>query len=992
MLDSTKSQRPVYAELANRSIAPEPWRDGIGVRIYLAKIRQQRLMIVRLMLLGAIMVSLAGLAYSLVRTPAFTASSELLISNTTLQLSGPDAVVTQIFVENTLIQSAIEILKSSRVLERAVDRLGLENIELILPKSLNIRQLALSQIFAPEPERSETSRRQTALTALRSNITVNRVGASQIISVRGRALTAEDAARLTNEITESFVREQNDTNAVVSTSAALRERIKVLGPTARIISDAAPPNRKDGPTGGVMLMLAAIVGATLGMSIGLAITIFDRRVRSAEQLAVTSSAECFGYLPRMMDRRDLRWQNGGRFGVWMLRKFRKLSPYAHALHCPDAELADSILRRAVLRRARSAVLERSGSVPHFVGVTSCRRGEGKTTLAATWAGLIAGDGSRVLLIDASRDDAALSNNLTPNETQGLYQLLRGGAVPGDLIRAEFRPNLDFLPSGQVVGNIDTQWVNLVDLVSASGDCSYEWVIIDLPALTPVADVRSAGQIVDELLIVVEWGRTSEVQFEQALQSLGPVRNKILGAVINKTPWASFDSEARVDQRAVRNTSTDSDIRNPGGLGQLWKKFCGLSIVLGFALALAVSPAFGDDYRLGISDRLKIKVQEWPDLGGEYTVTADGSVSLPLVGDINAAGLHVKDLAREISDRLQRRAGGAERPFAAIEIIQFRPFSILGDVQRPGEYPYRPGLTVLQAIGIAGGYYRPTDPGLLRLERDIALARGDIRTLSLKQSRLVARVARLTAALGGQENVPIPPELMNQKDNPTISAIVESERAALAMENDTARSEASALEDIRSLYQREIGSLRGQVDALTQEQGAIQQQLKELRALSAKGLALTPTLLTLERTLAQIVNEQMSAETAIVRAEENITLAEQRVREHAIERNRTNTRDLQQAKDEIAEVRARIGTAGDLLSEAQFTAPAEARERLMEKGQRASFTLVRKDGEILREITADETTVIEPNDVIKIPLIGLKPVAASSYVDVSRVERSQEIEP
>ena len=109
----------------------------------------------------------------------------------------------------------------------------------------------------------------------------------------------------------------------------------------------------------------------------------------------------------------------------------------------------------------------------------------------------------------------------------------------------------------------------------------------------------------------------------------------------------------------------------------------ITIALGIALTVAAAPAFGDDYRLGISDRLKIKVQEWPDLNGEYAVTPDGSVSLPLIGNVDAAGLRIKDIAQDISDRLQRRAEGAERPLAAIEIIQFRPFSIVGDVQRPG---------------------------------------------------------------------------------------------------------------------------------------------------------------------------------------------------------------------------------------------------------------------------------------------------------------------
>jgi Mrp family chromosome partitioning ATPase/capsular polysaccharide biosynthesis protein len=563
MLDSTKSKRPVFVELEPRPVAPEPWRDGIGFRVFLTKVRQQRLMIVRLILLGSIMMCVAGLAYSLVRTPAFTASSELLILNTTLQLSGPEAVVTQILVENSLIQSAIEMLKSGKVLERVIGRLGLENIELILPKSRSISDLAPSHLFASQRELSETSRRQAALEALRSNIKVNRVGASQIISVRGRALTAADAARLTNEVAGSFVQEQNDTNAVITTSAALRVRIKVLGPTARIISEAVPPDTRDWPTASVALALSVIVGGALGMGVGLVITFFDRRVRSVDQLVAAISAECFGYLPRMKSWRGLETRAGGLFGAWTGWTGRKLSLSPLAQEYRHAESA-AILRRAVLRGARSAVLERSGNVPHLVGVTSCGRAEGKTTFAANWAGLIAGDGSRVLLIDASCDDATLSNSLTSGNAKGLYQLLRGEAVPGEVIRAEVRPNIDLLPRGQLVGNIDIHWFNLVHAIKACGDCSYDWVIFDLPALMPVAEVRSAAQIVDELLVVVEWGHTSVAQLEQALHALGPVRDKILGTVINKTPWSSLDSESRVEHHADRSASAGDDGRKPNG--------------------------------------------------------------------------------------------------------------------------------------------------------------------------------------------------------------------------------------------------------------------------------------------------------------------------------------------------------------------------------------------------------------------------------------------
>jgi protein involved in polysaccharide export with SLBB domain len=418
-----------------------------------------------------------------------------------------------------------------------------------------------------------------------------------------------------------------------------------------------------------------------------------------------------------------------------------------------------------------------------------------------------------------------------------------------------------------------------------------------------------------------------------------------------------------------------------------KAFREIMVALSIALALAVKSAAAEEYRLGIADRVKIKVQEWPDLGGEYAVTAEGFVSVPLVGNINVVGLRLDDLAREISDRLQRRGGdGAGRSFAAVEIVQYRPFSILGDVQRPGAYPYRPGLTVLEAVGIAGGFYRP-EIGLLRLDRDMASAKGDLRTLSLKQNRLLAREARLTATLAGREDVPLSPEFVDQKDNPAISAIMEGERAALALDRNTERSEKQALEEVRSLYQREIESLHGQIDALAQERESVSEQLKQLRALSAKGLALTPTLFTLERSLAQVVNEQMSTGTAIVKAQENITLAEQQARDRSLKRNRDNEKDLQQTKDELAEVRARIRTAGDLLTEAQITAPAEARERLAERNQKSGFVLVRKDGKTTREIAADETTPVLPDDIIKVPMIRSQPQAWTSSINVSRAEGS-----
>ena len=409
----------------------------------------------------------------------------------------------------------------------------------------------------------------------------------------------------------------------------------------------------------------------------------------------------------------------------------------------------------------------------------------------------------------------------------------------------------------------------------------------------------------------------------------------------------------------------------------------MALSLMVILATPSAPVRADDFRLGVSDRVKIKVQEWPDISGEYTVTPDGAVSLPLIGNIKASGLRLNDLAKEISDRLQERSKGAERVLTAVEIAQHRPFAIMGDVQRPGEYPYRPGLTVVEAISIAGGYYRP-ELGLLRFGRDAAIANGDIRTQSAKLKRLIAHEARLRASFDGRQDIPLPPELAKQKGDAEISAIMKNEQDALALENEMKRSEMAALESIKLLYENEIETLHGHTQALTQEGDSIGTQLKELRSMASRGLALAPTVFSLERSLAQVQSQQMATETAVVRAKESITLAQQRVTDVQQERRRVATKELDKIRDEIAEAHTKIETATQLLDEAQTRAPAEVRERLSPDVERPSFTILRRDGETMREVVADEKTLVAPGDVIKIPTIRL-PIDRSSVVSLSRAD-------
>lgn len=121
---------------------------------------------------------------------------------------------------------------------------------------------------------------------------------------------------------------------------------------------------------------------------------------------------------------------------------------------------------------------------------------------------------------------------------------------------------------------------------------------------------------------------------------------------------------------------------------------------------SASPNSGT-YILGPTDRVRVKVYGEPDVAGEYEVDAGGYVSVPLAGHIKAAGLTTRQLERSITTALSK--GIVRDPRVNVEIALYRPFYILGEVKKSGEYPYRVGMTVLDAIASAGGFtYRANE--------------------------------------------------------------------------------------------------------------------------------------------------------------------------------------------------------------------------------------------------------------------------------------------
>lgn len=107
------------------------------------------------------------------------------------------------------------------------------------------------------------------------------------------------------------------------------------------------------------------------------------------------------------------------------------------------------------------------------------------------------------------------------------------------------------------------------------------------------------------------------------------------------------------------------------------------------------------YRLGPGDKLAVKVFGQDDLSGEFEIGADGQLSMPLIGQVDAAGLTVAELRARMVELYNENY--LVDPQVTIEVANYRPFFILGQVRNPGSFPYQSGLNMRQAVALAGGY-------------------------------------------------------------------------------------------------------------------------------------------------------------------------------------------------------------------------------------------------------------------------------------------------
>jgi exopolysaccharide production protein ExoF len=398
---------------------------------------------------------------------------------------------------------------------------------------------------------------------------------------------------------------------------------------------------------------------------------------------------------------------------------------------------------------------------------------------------------------------------------------------------------------------------------------------------------------------------------------------------------------------------------------------GVVVAAGLGAFLASSSlAAADDYRLGIMDKLKIRVAEWQTadgsirdwsvVSGDYTVGPSGSISLPFVGDMPASGKTTDAIAQEIGTALQKQFALKDRPSASVELSEFRPVYLSGDVEKPGEYPFAPNLTIVKAVSLAGGLRR-ADAGQ-RFARDYINATGDAVVNMADRARLLVKQARLRAEIANQDTIEMPKEL---QDKPEAKPLLASETALMNTRRKRLTLQLQALADLKQLLQSEVETLAKKSETQTRQLQLATEDRDKVEDLAEKGLALSARKMAAEQRAADTEATLLDIDTNSLKAKQDISKANQDEITLRNDWDAQLSQELQNADAQLDELNLKLETSNSLMAEALTQSTDAARFDTSTGAASIAYSIVREVDGKAKEIPVQENTALLPGDLIKV---------------------------
>jgi succinoglycan biosynthesis transport protein ExoP len=290
---------------------------------------------------------------------------------------------------------------------------------------------------------------------------------------------------------------------------------------ARIVTLASPPRSPSSPKISLTLALAALCGLGVGVMSAFAREQMNRRIYTRAQLETLLGTTCLAVLPTFFKQK---------------RFVRKLKPtHNSGAFRQISDVAPFSATAEALRYIKVAIdLHPTGG--KVIGIISALPGEGKTTVATAFAAFVAKSGARTLLVDADLRKSVMTRTLGYSGMPGLLDMVEGRSDFFDLVVTDSKFKFDFLPSStQIKPTNSSDILNspaMKDMLKTAKS-DYDYILVDLPPVLPVVDVKAAAHLFDAFVLVVEWRSTSADQILKAVNTSPILSERLLGAVLNK---------------------------------------------------------------------------------------------------------------------------------------------------------------------------------------------------------------------------------------------------------------------------------------------------------------------------------------------------------------------------------------------------------------------------------------------------------------------------
>jgi polysaccharide biosynthesis/export protein ExoF len=397
------------------------------------------------------------------------------------------------------------------------------------------------------------------------------------------------------------------------------------------------------------------------------------------------------------------------------------------------------------------------------------------------------------------------------------------------------------------------------------------------------------------------------------------------------------------------------------------------------IGLTLDTSWADElYYLGPGDHVEVKVSDFRAGTGEayqwtafssgmadFIVGPSGALSLPVVGNLDASGKTTTEIEEMIATKLKARAGLATRPDASVQIKKFRPFYVVGAVDKPGEYEYRPGLTILQAVGIAGGMQRVTSDALIGFLRDALTSRGDLRVLAAARIGLTARQSRLDAEIANKPNIVYPDALLSQSADPDVARNMREEELLFTSRREGLTIQVATLERNKAYLRDEIESLQKKNATIGKQLVSIRSELALITGLVNKGLSAAPRQLALEQNIAQTEGIQLDVQVAIIRANEDISKSDRDILDLKAKRRDEILTEAADVRVKLAETIEKMSTSQSLVQMDEVRAPALLTANIAGYDRPAYLISRRGQDGKPENVEAGESDLVRPGDVVRV---------------------------